>query len=138
MPKPMRTLFTLLLALSLLGGWAVQAGTSCAGPCCVAEMPAPRSMNHKGPMGDAVASGCCCCGAEAVPCDLEQAELPDTPPRALSAAPKVELPAASLLAVNHPASVPGNAAAGVRRCGAAPPGRSPPAPLYLRHLAFLC
>ena len=138
MTRPTRPLFALLLALSLLGGWTVQAATSCAGQCCVAETPEPRPMRHNGPMVDAGASGSCCCGGEAAPCDLEQGELPDAPPRALTAAPKVEPPAASLRAVNNTVPVPGNLAAGVRRSGADPPGRSPPDPLYLRHLSILC
>ena len=138
MPKLTRTLFTLLLALSLLGGWTIQAATSCSGPCCVAEMPAPRPMGHNGTVAQMTASGCCCCGGEAAPCDLEQAELPDTPPRALTAAPKVEPPAANLVGANQPSLDPGSTAAGVRRSSADPPGNSPPDPLYLHYLSFLC
>ena len=137
MPKPTRTLFALLLALSLLGGWTVQAATSCGGPCCVAETPAQRPMNHGGTMIAGVASGCCC-GDEAVPCDLERGNLPAAPPRALTAAPKVETPAAGLLAVNHLVVRSSDTGVSLRRSGADPSGRAPPGPLYLYHLSFLC
>ncbi|MDF1551592.1 MAG: hypothetical protein P1P84_00955 [Deferrisomatales bacterium] len=137
MPKPTRTLFTLLLALSLLGGWTVQAATSCGGRCCVAEAPAPRPMHRDGTMTAGIASGCCC-GDEAVPCDLERGELHDAPPRALVAAPKVEPPGASPLAAVHLPHLPQTPASAALRSAADPPGRSPPDPLYLRHLSLRC
>ena len=136
MLRPTRTLFTLFLAMSLLGGWTVWAELACGGPCCVAESPLPRAMDHDGKM--AVAAGGCCCGNEALPCDLEQDELPEAPPRALVAPTRVQPPAANPLAVNQPGARPVNPVVALRCSGADPPDRSPPDPLYLHHLSLLC
>jgi len=135
MRRPLRTLFTLLLALSLLGGWTAQEA-ECGGTCCGAQAPEPS--RHDRPMADMLSSGCGCCAAEAPPCDLEQAPAPAAPPRALGTSPKLEPPAASQLAVGTTLPVPGNVSVGLRHCSTDPPGHAPPDPLYLLHLAFLC
>ena len=137
MRRPLRTLFTLLLALSLLGGWTAQAA-ECGGTCCGAQAPAPEPLGQARAMGFELASGCDCCAAEAPPCDLEQAPAPDVPPRALGTAPKLEPPATAQLAFGTTLPVPENVPVGQRHCAADPPGRSPPDPFYLLHLAFLC
>lgn len=138
MRRPLRTLLSMLLALSLLGGWTAQAASACGGVCCGTKAMAPQPLGQARAMGFELASGCGCCAAEAPPCDLEQAPAPDAPPRALGTAAKLEPPAASQLAVGTAQTVPGNASVGLRHCAADPPGRSPPDPLYLLHLAFLC
>lgn len=138
MHRPARTLLSLLLALSLLGGWTAQAVGACGGVCCGAEAAAPRPVGHERPLSMVLSSSCGCCGEAAPPCDLTRSELPDPPPRALSAAPKVEDPAVGLLAVHPLASAPTRVATGLRRFGTDPPDRAPPTPRYLLHLAFLC
>jgi len=131
-PSRFRTLFALLVALSLGLVSATEPGPDCGGSCCSKPPKSLQMDSHAmSPLG-------CCCGAKAVPCDLEQGNAADPPASAISAAPRVEPPAPGAAAVSLAPVRPIHPAISRRSQGFGPPSQAPPTPLYLRNLCILC
>lgn len=121
-----------LVALSVLLMGTGMARHACAGACCAAMATDRHAVAAPTPNPHA-----CCCDAEPVPCDLEQAPVNDLPDSAVTGVPRVDTPApvsglAALSSSAGPSSPVGTLAH--RR----PNAQGPPGPLYLRHLALLC
>lgn len=114
-----------VLSMVLLG--AVILDRPCGGGCCAAQVAVhPGAQPHS-----------CCCDTAPIPCDLEQAPVQDLPDSALTAVPRVDVPAQQLVFASScvcavPASPVGSPAQ-ARPCAQGPPG-----PIYLRNLSLLC
>lgn len=135
MPKPLRNLSALLLALLLLGAGPVWAGAECGSPCCASKASAAAA----GPPHGVLARACCCAGATApAPCNLEQGRASRAPVGVLGSAPELrapsQVPSATGIGVGYRSVSFGPRLARVSD----PLAGAPPGPVYLRHASFLC
>ncbi|MDW7710611.1 MAG: hypothetical protein SCH98_09055 [Deferrisomatales bacterium] len=131
-PPTPRRLAVWLLALSVLLMGAGLPYHACAGSCCGAAAGDASPGAARAP-----AAHSCCCDAEPVPCDLEQAPAKELPDSAVTGVPRVDAPSPGpILQVG--ARLPMPAAAGSYHTGRPTSAQGPPGPLYLLHLALLC